>query len=366
VPKLTLPSYLHRSRHGVYGLRWTVPNDLRDRFRRAEFRWSLRTRNRDEAQVVAYSAAGLLKSFTRRIRRVNYEEGVALGEELMQLLGAKTAADRRLAMVRAAEEKGDLETVILVKAMSELMEESDAIGLDMDGRLRAFVAALPGLGEEAVESLAADHFGEVLDLRSRQSALRERINQLAANLQARSHELLVDRERRSLTEEFDRERDRINLQAADMVALVAQRAQPAAPRARPAGPEQASHADEPIVPQATISRVLEAYLEDKAATQRPLRPDSIDGYRDTVSLFVEAMGDLPLSAIDRSVGHRFVNVLQKLPPSRTKNPAYRNMSVKQLIAVDLPERLAPRTVNKHVERLSSLCSWQSAWATTES
>jgi integrase len=106
-----------------------------------------------------------------------------------------------------------------------------------------------------------------------------------------------------------------------------------------------------------LSEVLKDFLADKASSKDPLRADSVAGYEETVDLFIECFGDLPLPAITRAVGRQFLDTLTRLPPNRNKSPAYRSLTIKQLLAADAPRKLAPRTINKNMERLSSLLGW---------
>lgn len=353
MPKLTLPSFLHRSRHGVYGLRWVVPRDLRDRLPRGEFRWSLRTRDRDEARAQVSRLVELINTYVRQIRHVKFEDGVALGEQLLKSLGAETTRDRAAALEFVVSESGDARLVELgqehAAATAALFDLQDTI----QARLEGFLAALPGMQEHAIDTSAADWMAEMQTIKNQQNDLRGRLSGLLVQMQGRAHDLLLDRQAGQMRGEFDSERTRMNQQASDILVMALQRG--------PAGSPGMSQASAPAPAEARtslpLSRVLADFLEYKDGTKRAPKAETVDGYSDTVSLFIDLFGDLPITAVDRRVGQLFVENLKKLPPGRNKNPAYRNLSVKQLVALGSPGVLASRSVNKHIERMSTLLKW---------
>jgi integrase len=353
MPKFTLPSFLHRSRHGVYGLRWVVPRDLRDRLPRREFRWSLHTRDREEARTLVRRLVDCINVHVRQIRQVKFEEGVALGEQLLKALGAETARDRAAALSFVASESVDERLVELGREHLAVTKALFGLQDTIQVQVQAFIGALQGMPPDAIDAAAADWMSEMQALKNDQNDLRARLSRLLVEMQGRAHALLLDRQEGELRGQFDAERVRMNQQATDMLAIALQRG----PASAPVAPRTSTpaHPEPPTSPP--LSSVLIDFLGYKDGTKRAPKAETIDGYRDTVNLFIECFGDLPITAVDRRVGQRFVETLAKLPPGRNKNPAYRNLSVKQLVALNTPAVYASRSVNKHIDRMSTLFKW---------
>jgi integrase len=108
----------------------------------------------------------------------------------------------------------------------------------------------------------------------------------------------------------------------------------------------------------TFNSVVDDYLRH-ATGKRALRASTIDEYRHTTKLFVALEGDLPLATISNQTISNFRDKLLRYPSNARKRREYRDLSPPELVALDIPEkdRLARRTVQKHLERLSSVFHW---------
>jgi integrase len=73
-------------------------------------------------------------------------------------------------------------------------------------------------------------------------------------------------------------------------------------------------------------------------------------------LFISIVGDKPIGDIDDEIIITYLETLQKLPANIKKSPAYAGKSITEIIALS-PPPMAVRTINKHVERVSSLFKW---------
>ena len=76
-------------------------------------------------------------------------------------------------------------------------------------------------------------------------------------------------------------------------------------------------------------------------------------------LFVEIMGDKPINTYTREDARYYRDTLLKMPSSRRKRPQYRDLSISELLATDIPEDhlLRKKTVNSHLILLSSCFKW---------
>jgi len=318
------PSYLHRSRHGAFGFRVVVPRDLRDRFPHPEFRVSLRTRDNGEARRLAHGLAFHTISCFRRIRELKFDEGAALGQKLLADMKAETpeaVAGVLRNLASWAEDPYQTEMVERVAVLHQRMETTQELVMS---RVKLLVNALPGKADAEIDALTVDAMFDMKLLKDEQTMISAEMSSIAIDLQSHVHDRLLSQQAVNLSAAFDNERTRMNAQSSEMLAMVLQRSGSA--------PAAAMHSPvtQPEPPQKPrISQVLADLLEDKESSKRSLKEESVDGYRDTLDLFIEHFGDIPASAVDRKVGAQFVEMLKKLPPSRNKNPAYRAMSLKQ-------------------------------------
>ena len=55
----------------------------------------------------------------------------------------------------------------------------------------------------------------------------------------------------------------------------------------------------------------------------------------------------------------YIDVQTKLPPNRKKSPQYRDLSIQQLLELDLPDKETQTTqnINKRLTKLSSFGNW---------
>jgi hypothetical protein len=74
----------------------------------------------------------------------------------------------------------------------------------------------------------------------------------------------------------------------------------------------------------------------------------------SLRLFIEVVGDIPIESIQRKHIDEFKNILQKLPPHRNRNKAYRDKSIQELLKMNVKKTLAVNTINKLLARVSTL------------
>ncbi len=71
----------------------------------------------------------------------------------------------------------------------------------------------------------------------------------------------------------------------------------------------------------------------------------------------ELVGDVPVAAIDAAIAREVKQNLLALPPNLNKHPHYRNLTLADIIALQPAETLSPSSVNKYLNRISSLFDW---------
>jgi integrase len=81
-----------------------------------------------------------------------------------------------------------------------------------------------------------------------------------------------------------------------------------------------------------------------------------EDYAAVYKLFTRIVGDLPIAEIDDALIVEYLETLQKLPANLNKSPMYVGKSIPEIVALDAPP-MAARSVNKNVERISSVFKW---------
>lgn len=72
-------------------------------------------------------------------------------------------------------------------------------------------------------------------------------------------------------------------------------------------------------------------------------------------MLLQVIGDIDIASITHQDGRRFVEVLKKLPVNRSKS--FPTLMVNQLIELENVQLLSPKTISKHMERVSALFNW---------
>jgi integrase len=81
-----------------------------------------------------------------------------------------------------------------------------------------------------------------------------------------------------------------------------------------------------------------------------------DDYEAVYRLFTRIVGDKPIAEIDDTVIVHYLETLQKLPANMNKSPMYVGKTIEEIVALAAPP-MAARSVNKNVERVSSIFKW---------
>lgn len=101
-----------------------------------------------------------------------------------------------------------------------------------------------------------------------------------------------------------------------------------------------------------LSNLVEDYKRDRLAANKwtaKTQDENLAVYK----LCIDIIGDLPLDEIGEDQALTYVETLKKLPPNMNKMPAYRGKTISEIIAL-APSPMATRTINKSLERISSL------------
>ena len=86
----------------------------------------------------------------------------------------------------------------------------------------------------------------------------------------------------------------------------------------------------------TLSVSSKRYFDRKRVAGR--RVKSITSDESIVSDFIEIVGDIGSASLSKQVVSDYIDVQTKLPPNRKKSPQYRDLSIQQLLELNLPDK----------------------------
>lgn len=87
-------------------------------------------------------------------------------------------------------------------------------------------------------------------------------------------------------------------------------------------------------PSPLFSKVFAEFLENMKMNKR--RTGTIGASRDSFNQLIELIGDKPIGDYNNVDAREYRNALSKLPSNRTKNPKYRDKTLKEVLSKDIP------------------------------
>ena len=87
-------------------------------------------------------------------------------------------------------------------------------------------------------------------------------------------------------------------------------------------------------PSPLFSKVFAEFLENMKMNKR--RTGTIGASRDAFNQLIELIGDKPIGDYNNVDAREYRNALSKLPSNRTKNPKYRDKTLKEVLSKDIP------------------------------
>ena len=106
-------------------------------------------------------------------------------------------------------------------------------------------------------------------------------------------------------------------------------------------------------PRVPLSSLMQKFVESRRG--RGFGEKTIADYQDSFNLFLEVFGNKFISSLTHQHARKYVDILKKLPSNRKIK--YPNKSIKMLTSMQGLAVLSPRTVAKHLERVSALFNW---------
>jgi len=110
-------------------------------------------------------------------------------------------------------------------------------------------------------------------------------------------------------------------------------------------------------PAGLVSTYIEPFIADKRREERTEK--YCGALRDAITSLIDIIGDIPANKINRDYVRMFVDGFRRLPSNRSRSPRYRNLTVKELLSMPIPEEdlVSKATFNNNLQKLSTFALW---------
>ena len=112
----------------------------------------------------------------------------------------------------------------------------------------------------------------------------------------------------------------------------------------------------PTQPTLSLSHLINQYCTDMINSGNWKESTAISN-RQSLDLLIFILGDRSCSSITRKVTRDVREKLKKYPTDKNKKPAYKDLSMDQLVDMNIDKTIKPRTINKHLTIFSSMFKW---------
>jgi len=123
----------------------------------------------------------------------------------------------------------------------------------------------------------------------------------------------------------------------------------------PTARAKAEHAQVTIDVSKPLSDYIEPYLAHVLAANKPTEK-TLESYRAAIVLFVDIVGDKPLSTLAVTDQNRFEDTIGKIPANRFKIAAARGLSIDDMTGLDVP-KISPQTAKNTSQRTNNFLTW---------
>ena len=104
---------------------------------------------------------------------------------------------------------------------------------------------------------------------------------------------------------------------------------------------------------------IEGYLSEKRSAKQSIKEDSLTAYRKAIEDFAAIMDNRPANDFSYHDGIGYRDTCLKLPPNRKKSKAYRDKSIGEILAMELPREscLKTKTIGDNLKYIQSFFAW---------
>jgi len=106
-----------------------------------------------------------------------------------------------------------------------------------------------------------------------------------------------------------------------------------------------------------LSSNAKTFFERKRIEGKKIK--EIESDKRIVEEFIEIVGDIDFSTITKKEVSHYIDVQTKLPPNRKKSPKYRDLTIKEVMGLNLSQKeiQTPQNINKRITKLSVFGNW---------
>lgn len=325
---LSSPSYLYR-RGNLYYFRYALPEQYKRYFCRREIRISLRTGYRREAKHLAVRLFSELMGLLEGTHMLSYDELRKRMNGYLRLL--------------LEQEDRDLAPRLPIEAPGLRLTPGAYSERTADILMMAY--------EHNPDTMQRDS-GNILSVLVRDGVIRPeeiteenklQIIQAYTRMQISRHKIIAAREKGDfLTEQA--------VFSAPYTPIPLGEETNDAKKDIPPG--------EPLrqQPRMLLSKAIDQYIETKLS-DGAWTPHSVPDHRNRLTALVEILGDMDILDIDRKDMRHYRETLRKLPPNRSKSPAFKGKTIGEILAMEPERTLNVNTVNIMVEAAATMFDW---------
>jgi integrase len=117
--------------------------------------------------------------------------------------------------------------------------------------------------------------------------------------------------------------------------------------------------DLPYLPIAggLLSSNIKTFIDRKTVEGKSIKEIGSD--HKILDEFVEIIGDIDFSAVTKREVSNYIDIQTKLPPNRKKSPKYRDLTIKEVMELNLSQKeiQTPQNINKRLTKLSVFGNW---------
>lgn len=106
-----------------------------------------------------------------------------------------------------------------------------------------------------------------------------------------------------------------------------------------------------------ISTYIPLYIDSIRSRRKPPKETTVNSYEVSARLFVEIVGDKPLTELNHKDRNRYDELIVKIPRNRQKMPETRGKSVMDMIAIPNLQLMSPSTVKDEGLRANLFLEW---------
>ena len=340
------PAYLYQ-RGNVYYFRYAFPDYLKERFKRRELRLSLCTGFLRTAKKIAAKLRWRLEEILMEQDTMNYGEvRTRLAAELTALL--ESCGEKRLLTLDEIRRRIDSLRQRMLDAADNNFY-SPPKGVLFDSGTHTAVSSSQAL-EQHYQIFYKNMVNkpEYLTIEAHPEALLEMLHHRIFTTEELAEENLKHILNEYIKMQITFNRIMVARERGDYGFERQFQSTTPLPPMQPVAPE--------APPEILLTDFIAMYVDTKVKDKH-WQPHSVSDHVNRLNTLVEILGNKAITAITRDDMRNYRDILSKLPPARKKSAQFRNLSIKDILALKPQTTLSVKTVNVTIEAVASMFEW---------